>query len=46
MWAKLYVIGANLDGSDSLAVEWNITHAIVNGTVKYEGEPMFPPGQP
>lgn len=41
MWAKLYVNGANLDGSDQLAVEFNIPHANVNATAGVMTAPYF-----
>lgn len=31
--ADLYVIGANIDGSDQLAVTFTVPNAFVNGTV-------------
>lgn len=42
MTVKLWLRGGNLDGTDQLAVEWNITHAFVNGTLKEATAPYFP----
>lgn len=46
MTVKLWLRGGNLDGTDQLAVEWNITHAFVNGTLKEATAPYFPEDQP